>query len=244
MDVDVRDLELLEAIDRHETLTAAADQLYVSQPALSQRMVRLEQRLGTPLFERGRRLVPTDAGRRMLRAARVTLVELRTAVRDVAGDARAGGPDTVRIWTQCSTNFQWLPPVLRTFRQRLPSAEVTVAVLDAQDPVGPLLSGEVDIALVTKLSQQLDRVRLHHLFDDELLTIVASDHPWSSKPYVSAEDFSQAHLVLFDSYDPERVPTMPLPTPGEVPPRKRTLLPMMTELVLETVVTSEAVTVL
>src|SRR6476659_1808805 len=94
MDVDVRDLELLEAIDRHETLTAAADQLYVSQPALSQRLVRLEQRLGTPLFERGRRLVPTDAGRRMLRAARVTLVELRTAVREVAGDARAGGPET------------------------------------------------------------------------------------------------------------------------------------------------------
>ena len=244
MDVDVRDLELLEAIDRHQTLTAAANQLYVSQPALSQRLVRLEQRLGTALFERGRRLVPTDAGRRMLRAARVTLVELRTAVHEVGGDARTAGPDTVRIWTQCSTNFQWLPPVLRTFRQRLPSADVAVAVLDAQDPVGPLLSGEIDVALVTKLGQELDRVRLHHLFDDELLAIVASDHPWASQPYASADDFSQAHLVLFDSYDPERAPAIPLPTPDGVPPRKLTLLPLMTELVLETVVTSDAVTVL
>lgn len=244
MDVGVRDLELLEAIDRHQTLTAAADQLHVSQPALSQRLVRLEQRLGTPLFERGRRLVPTVAGRRMLQAARVTLAELRTAVREVGGDIRTAEPEPVRIWTQCSTNFQWLPPVLRTYRQQLPLADVAVAVLDTQDPVGPLLSGQVDVALVTKLGRELDRVRLHHLFDDELVAIVASDHPWAGKPYASADDFRQAHLVLFDSYDPERVPVVPLPTPGGILPRKLTLLPLMTELVLDTVATSSAVTVL
>ena len=84
MDVDVRDLELLEALDQHQTLTAAADHLYVSQPALSQRLLRLEQRLGAPLFERrGRRLVANPAGARMLRAARVALYELRDAVREV-----------------------------------------------------------------------------------------------------------------------------------------------------------------
>ena len=56
-----------------------------SQPALSQRLLRLEQRLGTPLFERiGRRLVANPAGIRMLRAARVSLHELRDAVSDVS----------------------------------------------------------------------------------------------------------------------------------------------------------------
>ena len=92
MDIDVRDLELLEAIDRHQTLTAAADQLYVSQPALSQRLVKLEQRLGTPLFERGRRLVATEAGRRTLRAAQVTLAELRNAVREEWAPSLHPGP--------------------------------------------------------------------------------------------------------------------------------------------------------
>ena len=71
MDVDVRDLELLDALGRHETLTAAARHLYVSQPALSQRLLRLEERLATPAVRSARpppRRQP--AGHRMLRAPR------------------------------------------------------------------------------------------------------------------------------------------------------------------------------
>ncbi|HEX6659246.1 MAG TPA: LysR family transcriptional regulator, partial [Ilumatobacter sp.] len=103
MDIDLRDLELLEALDQHKTLTAAASHLYVSQPALSQRLLRLEQRLGTPLFERlGRRLVANSAGNRMLRGARVALHELRDAVRDVS-ETPSDTREMVRIWTQCST---------------------------------------------------------------------------------------------------------------------------------------------
>jgi len=244
MDLDVRDLELLEALERHATLTAAAAHLFVSQPALSQRLLRLEQRLGAPLFERrGRRIIANPAGTRMLRAARVALSELRDAVRDVA-EIHTGTRSTVRIWTQCSTNYQWLPSVLREFRRLQPSADVTVATVADNSHIDALLSGDIDVAIVNKLDRQMDRVRLHELFDDELLAIVSSDHAWASKPYASALDFTNAHLVMFDSYDPGRTPATPLPIPDGAQPAKLTLLPLVTDLIIETVISSDAVTVM
>lgn len=244
MDLDIRDLELIEALERHQTLTAAANHLFVSQPALSQRLLRLEQRLGAPLFERrGRRIVANAAGARMLRAARVALSELRDAVRDVA-EIHTGTRDSVRIWTQCSTNYQWLPSVLREFRRLQPSADVTVETVPHDAHVDALVNGDIDVAIVNKLVHQMDRVRLHELFDDELLAIVASDHPWARKAYVEADDFTDAHLVMFDSYDPTRNPATPLPIPDGAQPAKLTLFPLVPDLIVETVVESDAVTVM
>ena len=244
MDLDIRDLELIEALEHHQTLTAAASHLFVSQPALSQRLLRLEQRLGAPLFERrGRRIIANPAGARMLRAARVALSELRDAVRDVE-EIRTGSRDAVRIWTQCSTNYQWLPSVLREFRRLQPSADVTVETVPDDAHLDALVRGDIDVAIVNKLEHRMDRVRLHELFDDELLAIVASDHPWARKAYVEADDFTDAHLVLFDSYDPARPSPTPLPIPDGAQPAKLTLLPLVTDLIIETVVASDTVTVM
>src|SRR5688572_25054015 len=97
MELDLRDLELLDVLADHGTLVASATVLHVSQPALSQRLTKIERRLGTQLFDReGRRLVPNVAGRRMLVAARQILLELRSAERDVA-EIRAGRDRHIRF---------------------------------------------------------------------------------------------------------------------------------------------------
>src|SRR5262245_21416502 len=123
---DLRDLELIEAVHRHGTLTAAAEQMYVSQPALSQRLQRLEQRLGTLVFERrGRQLVATPAGQPMIQAARIALHEVRDAIDEIGGRHQEE-PTVIRLWTQCSTNYQWLPQVMAAWRAAHPGAEVAV----------------------------------------------------------------------------------------------------------------------
>jgi LysR family transcriptional regulator for metE and metH len=244
MDVDVRDLELLDAVGRHETLTAAARHLYVSQPALSQRLIRLEERLATPLFDRrGRRLVANAAGHRMLRAAQIALGELRAAQGDVR-EIVDGRRRPVRVATQCTTTYQWLPEVLRELRERQPGAQVRIETVPDDETIAVLLDAQIDVALINKLHGQADRVRLQHLFDDELRAVVASSHRWAGRTHVTAADFVDVHLVLCESYDQSRVPPVPLPLPIGAQPQRLTTLPL-TDLLVEMVASGgDVVTIL
>jgi LysR family transcriptional regulator for metE and metH len=244
MDVDIRDLELLDALGEHATLTAAARHLYVSQPALSQRLLRLEERLAMPLFERrGRRLVANAAGRRMLRAAQVTLRELRAARFDLheLADGRRG---PLRLASQCVTNYQWMADVVRSLHRQLPGTELRVEPVPDDDPIAALVDGRLDVALVTKLDGDVNRVRLERLFDDELRAVVSTGHPWADQASVAAADFDQVHLVLCDSYDQARTPVVPLPIPTGARPARLTTVPIGTDMLIELVATGDVVTVL
>ncbi|MFE3324962.1 LysR family transcriptional regulator [Streptomyces sp. NPDC059176] len=244
MTVDLRDLELLAATADAGSLTAAAERLYVSQPALSQRLTRLEDRLGMPLFDRtGRRLVPNAAGRRMLVAAHQVLDELRSATRDLQ-EMRDGRDRRVRFTAQCSTTFQWLPPVIRAFRERHPEAEVRIESVPDDAPVPALLADRVDVALVTKPDREMDRISLTRLFDDEMVAVVPSDHPWAARPHLTAKDFTDAHLILYDAYDQARIPSIPLPLPPQARPARITTMPVITDLVIEMVAGGQGATIL
>ncbi|MGP3687483.1 LysR family transcriptional regulator [Streptomyces sp. IBSNAI002] len=244
MDFDLRDLELLAATAETGSLTAAATKLYVSQPALSQRLTRLEDRLGLQLFDRaGRRLVPNAAGRRMLAAARHILAELDSAERDLR-DLRDGRHRRVRFTAQCSTTFTWLPPVIRAFRHREPDAELRIETVADDAPVPALLADLVDVALVTKPDRELDRVHLTALFEDEMVAVVPDHHPWARRSHLTTRDFADARLVLYDVYDQSRIPAVPLPLPPGARPARITLMPVITDLLIEMVAGGQGATVL
>jgi LysR family transcriptional regulator for metE and metH len=244
MDIDTRDIELLEAIERTGTLTAAADQLYVSQPALSQRLARLEQQLGAPLYERrGRRLVPTQVGRRMQHTARLLLSELRTAEQDVRALVD-GGRRPLRLTSQCTTQYEWLVPVLQRFRERRPGTEVRIEQLGDDDPLAALLDERIDLALITKLDSRSTQMRLHRLFDDELRAVVREGHPLAVRSHLDADDLASAHLLLNESYDQRRESPVPLPLPPQMRPGRLTTLPVSTDVLVQAVAASDDITVL
>ncbi|WP_306360973.1 LysR family transcriptional regulator [Nocardia sp. CC227C] len=244
MDVDIRDLELLEALGSHGTLTAAARHLYVSQPALSQRLLRLEGRLGLPLFDRrGRNLVPNDAGRRMLQAAGSALGELRSARMDLL-ELGTGRTRPVRIASQCAASYEWMPMVLTRFRQRMPDAEIRVETVRDDEMIDALLEDRLDVAMIAKLDRRMDRVRLERLFDDEMRAVVAAGHPWARRDHVTAADFDDVHLVLPDSYDQQRIPAPPLPVPEGARYGRLTTVATGFDVVIELVATGDSVTVM
>lgn len=244
MSLEIRDLELLAELARSGTLAAAAESLHVSQPALSQRLKLMEERLGTPLFLRqGRRLVPNDAGRLLLPQTVRLLRDLAAAEHDVREIARSHG-QRVRLASQCSTTFAWLPPVLRELRARHTEARVQIETAPGDDPIPGLLEHSLDIALVTKVDRRADDLALTRLFDDEMVAVAAPGHPWSRRRLIRGADFAGEHVVLYDSYDPARVPATPLPLPPGARPRQVSTVPMLSELLLELVAAGEGVSVL
>ncbi len=244
MDVDLRDLELLEALEQYGTLTAAAEHLFVSQPALSQRLVRLEKCLGTKLFDRvGRGLVVNPAGKRMLQAARVTLHELRDAMRDVR-ELQLDQREMIRFWSECLTNYDWLPDVVDRFRRQYPAASVIVQPDQNISHVEALLEHRIDVALITQLDHKTDSVRLERVFDDELVAVVGVEHPWARRPYAEAKDFSDIHLMLFDSFDPDRDQPIPLPIPDGAEPGRLSMLSVFDDDLIDTITNTDAVAVM
>ena len=108
----------------------------------------------------------------------------------------------------------------------------------------PSLDDRLDVALVTKLTGDVNRVRLERLFDDELRAVVNARHPLASRASLTATDFADVHLVLCDSYDQTRTPTVPLPIPPGARPARLTTIALGPDLLIETVATSDAVTVM
>ncbi|AEV85146.1 putative RuBisCO transcriptional regulator [Actinoplanes sp. SE50] len=244
MNVDVRDLELLAALASGGTLLQAAEELYVSQPALSQRLAKIEARVDAQLFERrGRRLVPTEAGRRLTVSAVHVLRELSAAENDVRRIAQFGR-SRVRVATQCSTTFGWLTPVIRRHREDHPDSQVRVESVPDDDVVGALLDQRLDVAVLTKLDRRAEELQLTPLFDDEMVAVVAPHHAWARRDHVAPRDFAHVDLILYDSYDPARALATPLPLPPGAHPRSLTTVPMVTDLVVELVAAQEGVSVL
>ncbi|WP_067828237.1 LysR family transcriptional regulator [Nocardia inohanensis] len=244
MDLDVRDLELLDALATGGTLQQAADRLFVSQPALSQRLLRMEERLGTPIFDRvGRRLVPNPAGARLLPRASRILADLAAAEREVREVARSGDRQ-VRLSTQCSTTVSWLTPVMREMRKASPDTAIQVVGAVDDDLADALLAQRIDVAILTKLTPAAEQVRLTHLMDDEMFAVVATEHPWATRKHVTARDFGTENLILYEGYDQSRPNALPLPIPPGARPDRVTIVPMLTELVVELVAAGEGVGVL
>jgi len=194
--VEVRHLKLLRAIVREQGLTRAAAHLHLTQPALSHQLADLERRLGRPLFLRtGRRLVPTEAGERLVRAAEALLPELEKAEQDLA---LLGAPESglIRVSTACYTAYHWLPAALEGFARAFPSVGVQIVVEATRKPIPALLEGRLDLAIVYERSG--DRRLEHHvLFDDEMYAVMAPGHRLASVPRVTARLFETETLVMY-----------------------------------------------
>lgn len=244
MDVDYRDLELLEALGDGASLTAAAQRLFVTQPALSQRLAQLEQRLGTPLFDRlPRGMRPTSAGRRLLTAARGALAELRAAARDIERE-RDGGRRSLRVTSQCSTNYRWMAPLAQRHRELHPTVDLRLVTSPGDEPLPALRSHDVDVAVVTKTGKHAPGVELALLFTDELVAVVGVGHPWAGRGVVDAQAIAAATFVLYEVYDQDRPEPLPLPLPDGVVPARITTAPMVTQLLVDLVASDGGVTVL
>src|SRR5262249_22909552 len=178
--LEVRDLRLVNAVAEHGTLTRAGVALHVTQSALSHQLADLEDRLGAPIFSRiGRRMVLTPAGERLRESARSILALLARAEDDVRG-AAGSREGMIRLSTECYTCYHGLPPVLNEFRRKFPRVETRIVVAETRRPIPALLKGRLDLGIVS--SSVFDRrLKLTPLFHDELVAVVAPDHPWTTR---------------------------------------------------------------
>jgi LysR family glycine cleavage system transcriptional activator len=135
-------LRAFEAVARRSSFSAAAEELHLTQPAISRQIKGLESELGAPLFNRGtRRVELTVAGTQMLRSVIPLLQRLDTTVRQIRS---ARGRRHVSITTFASFASLWLLPRLAQFQREHPDIDIRIS---ANDTLVELNDPDIDLAL-------------------------------------------------------------------------------------------------
>lgn len=232
MILKVEHLEMVRAIHQEGTLTGAARRLFISQPALSRRLKKLERRIGAELFHRHQRgMTLTREGHRVLDSASRVLSELERVEHDVKhlSQGRAG---TVRIATEGYMCYHWLPWVARQFGRRYPEVELLLVPEVTRDPYTALDQGAVDVAIVHSAPPSEMDVRLVEIFEDEMVAVLAESHRLAQRDYLRAEDFREETLICHSAAPDRGVLESQSILPGGVP-SQRTVEMMVTPAVLE-----------
>ena len=196
VDLEVRHLRLLAAIAEEESVTAAGKRLHLTQSALSHQLRDAESKLGTPLFLRlGKRMVPTAAGEKLLECARRVLQQLHEAESDVHS-MNGGLQGLIRLSTECYTCYHWLPPVLQRFHSRFPKVDVKIDIATTSDPAQGLLTGKLDVVVMTSPPPNKN-LYLSPLGEDELLLVMSPHHPLAKRRRIMPQDLAQETLLIY-----------------------------------------------
>ena len=174
--MDLREQEYVVALARHQSITKAAEELYISQPTLSIFLNRLEERMGVPLFDRvGKRLVPTCAGALYVRSAREMLA-IQNEFRGELNDMIQGSAGRLRLGLHLRRSRYLLPKVLTEFERSYPQVEVTVAETSSRDMEQRLLDGDLDLILTNRFFQR-DKLDVIPIYNDHLVAAIPPEHP-------------------------------------------------------------------
>jgi DNA-binding transcriptional LysR family regulator len=192
--VEVRQLRAVEAIARHRHFTRAAEELHIAQSALSHQVRRLEQELGTPLFERtSRRVTPTEAGEVIAIRARRVLAELddaREEIDELRGVLRG------RIWIGAllPSGDVDVPGLLARFSQAHPGVEVGLREGIAAEMFRHLATDELDAAFCLLAGAPPPELAVEVLSHDEVVAAFAPDRA-PPAPHVTVADLCE-HVIV------------------------------------------------
>ena len=217
MYLEFRHLRTIKAIHDSGGLARAADQLNITQSALSHQVKGLEAQVGVELFvRRAKPMRLSPAGQKLLRLAERVLPEVAALEDDFAG-LRSGKSGRLHIAIECHACFEWLFPVLEQFRHAWPEVDVDIRPGLAFDALPALRREEVDL-VVSSDPETLPGVAFRPLFDYAPVFVASSQHPLAGKAFVEAEDFRGETLITYP-VDRARLDVFSqLLTPAEVEP--------------------------
>ncbi len=195
--MDLRQLEILQAIAETGSFTACGRKLNVSQSAISRQILLLEEELGEPLFLRvGRQVRMTAAaeslvqlGQRVFQDVRDTVGAITDRTRELRGTLRLSGGMTVCLYV--------FPSLLKHLRRVHPHLDVRLTVATAGRSLQEIRGGRIDAGLLTLPIVESDLVTVPVL-REELMLITTPSHPLARRRRVAAQDLGSQPFILFE----------------------------------------------
>ncbi len=194
MNIDA--LRAFLSVAEHTSFSTAAEQLHLSQPAVSKRIKQLEDELGQRLFNRlARRVHLTEAGRALLPGARAILLEVEESRRRLSQlTDRVTG--RLSIGSSHHIGLHRLPALLRRFIRTFPEVDLDLQFLDSETGCRLVEKGDLELAVVTLPIKTPDALLSTPVWDDPLMIMVAADHPLTACPVADCATLADHPAIL------------------------------------------------
>ncbi len=188
-------LMVFSIVVKHKSFSRAADILFMTQPGVSNHIANLEAQTGLELIKRGRgRFELTKEGRNVYRyAERIEKLsrELEEKVRSLRGDSAP----MLRIGTTINYGKRIMPYVLGAFNKEAPDIRIKLDTGSSTDMEKTLISGENDVIIVAN-QHRSNKIQSYPFVKEELIVIVARNHPLASKRAVSLTDIRPYPFII------------------------------------------------
>jgi LysR family hydrogen peroxide-inducible transcriptional activator len=196
--MELHQLRYFVAVAETGSFTRAAEREKITQPTLSEQVIRLESEkhgVGRRLFDRlGRKVVLTDAGHELLGRAQAILAAVDEAERAVKNSAEGGH---LRVGAIPTIAPFLLPGVVSRFRKRHPGVQIQLEEDRTERLLADLLAGELDVGVMA-LPIRDDRLHVEKLFAEPLVMALPANHRLAAKTEVKLGDVMDEPFILLD----------------------------------------------
>ncbi len=195
MHLTLQQLRLFEAVVRHGSFTRTAEEMHLTQPAVSIQIKRLEEQMGTPLLEQvGKKIFPTAAGRVVHAAAGDILSRLEVLEGEMEilkGEVR--GPLQLSVVT---TGKYFMPHLLGHFLQLYPDVEPRLKFTNRARVVERLLANEDDFVVMGQIPEDDERLVSFPFLENILGFVATPDHPLAGRRNISLEEAVAQRFIV------------------------------------------------
>ena len=196
--VDLRQLEIIQAVAETGSFTGAGRKLRVSQSAISRQILLLEQELNEALFLRiGRRIRITPAGDALVQLSHRVSGDIKETV-TLIGESQQTLSGTIRLSGGMTVCLYVFPTLLQEYSRLHPQVEFKVLTGPTQRLIQEIRTGSADLGFLTLPVDEPDLVTVPAM-REELLLVAHVSHPLARKKRISSQDLVQQPFVLFEA---------------------------------------------
>jgi len=194
----LNELKFIVALAKCRNFRKAAEVCYVSQPALSLAVKKLEDELGVLLFERSRNDVTMTAVGELVIEQATRVIEEAKRIKEIAkqGNNQLAGP--LKLGVIYSVGPYLLPEIIPALRKHAPEMPLIVEENLTSNLEAQLRSGVIDVAIIA-LPFELSGVITMPLYEEEFVVVVPSTHEWSNQEEVDASSLADEKVLLLNS---------------------------------------------
>ncbi|HBX23203.1 MAG TPA: hypothetical protein DEF34_06195 [Desulfotomaculum sp.] len=188
-------LKVFSTVANLKSFTRAAEELYMTQPAISKNIKQIEEFYGVVLFRRiGNHIELTEAGNKLLQFAN-DILKLADEAKEALNEGKLQAEEKIVLSVGSTVGVYILPLVLKKFIKKYPKVQFTIEISNAQKILDQFVEGSIDMGIIGALVHKTS-LNYQPFISEELKLIVANNHPWSELNQILVSDLKGQSFFL------------------------------------------------